>query len=391
MPPQAASASNQSGPSLVLVTHEFYPHRGGIAVYAAEMARAAHELGYQVEVWAPALPAGIDEPNWPFAIRRLPLAGDHSLKSQWRMARALSQEAERLRNAVLYIPEPGPVLAMLLLQYFDTIRPARLTLTFHGSEIQRLASRWILRWSTRHLLAKASRISVVSNYARQLLETHFPAAAPKVVVTPGALRPNLRFSQSSPANLPGAKTIILTVARLNPRKGQLEVIHALKALPAEQRATLEYWLVGAHGKENYDTVLNEAAREAGFTVRFLGDIPDAKLGEIYAQADIFAMTSMPHKHSVEGFGLVYLEAGAHGLPVVAHDIGGVPEAVIHDYTGLLVKPGDLAALTAAFAQLLGDASLRRRLGEAGRARALARSWQDSAIALFGQRTQPPST
>src|SRR3954469_17699282 len=103
MPPQASSASAPFGPSLVLVTHEFYPHRGGIAVYAAEMARAAHELGYSVEVWAPALPAGINEPIWPFAVRRLPLAGDHSLRSQWRMAKALSREAERLRDAVLYI------------------------------------------------------------------------------------------------------------------------------------------------------------------------------------------------------------------------------------------------------------------------------------------------
>ena len=391
MPPPATSASLAPGPSLILVTHEFYPHRGGIAVYAAEMARAAHELGYGVEVWAPALPAGVAEPDWPFAVRRLPLAGDHSLRSQWRMARELSAHADRLRDAVLYIPEPGPLLAMLLLQYFDTIRPARLTLTFHGSEIQRLASRWLLRWSTGHLLAKASRISVVSRYARELLERHFPEAADKVVVTPGALRSHLRFRQSSPAALPGSKTVILTVARLNPRKGQLEVITALKALPASQRASLEYWLVGAHGKENYDHLLAEAAAGADFPVRFLGDIPDEKLGEVYAQADLFAMTSMPHKHSVEGFGLVYLEAGAHGLPIVAHAIGGVPEAVIHDYTGLLVAPGDTAALTAAFARLLNDSALRRQFGEAGRARALARSWQDSAIALFGQRAAPRST
>ena len=102
------------------------------------------------------------------------------------------------------------------------------------------------------------------------------------------------------------------------------------------------------------------------------------------------MTSMPHKHSVEGFGLVYLEAGAHGLPIVAHAIGGVPEAVIDGYTGLLVAPGNTAALTAAFARLLDDPTLRRNLGEAGRVRALARSWQDSAIALFGQRAAPRS-
>ena len=119
-------------------------------------------------------------------------------------------------------------------------------------------------------------------------------------------------------------------------------------------------------------------------MRFLGDIPDEKLGALYAQADIFAMTSMPHKHSVEGFGLVYLEAGAHGLPVIAHDIGGVPEAVADGETGLLVAPGDGAALTQAFARLIADPALRRRLGEAGRIRAARNSWRDSAQSLFGQ-------
>jgi glycosyltransferase involved in cell wall biosynthesis len=373
--------------TLILVTHEFYPHRGGIAVYAAEMARAACELGYTVEVWAPALPAQVPEPDWPFAIRRLALRGDHGLVSQWRMAGELLAQAGRINNATLYIPEPGPLLAMLLLQYFDTIQPARLLLTFHGSEIQRLASRRLLRWSTNHLLRRADRISVVSEYARHLLQERFPKAAAKVVVTPGALRPALRLTQSAPAALPGAKTIVLTVARLSPRKGQLEVIRALQGLPPEKRATLEYWLVGAHGKENYDRLLEAAAAGAGFPVRFLGDIPDDQLSSLYAQADIFAMTSMPHRHSVEGFGLVYLEAGAHGLPIVAHAIGGVPEAVRDGETGLLVAPGDTAALTRAFARLIDDVPLRRRLGEAGRARALARTWRDSALALFGQ---PPS-
>ena len=388
MPPPGSSHTGPSAPSLILVTHEYYPHRGGIAVYAAEMARAAQELNYRVEVWAPALPAGATEPARPFQVRRLPLAGDHSLRSQWCMARELIAQAHRINNATLYIPEPGPLLAMLLLQYFDTIRPARLMLTFHGSEIQRLASRRLLHWSTSHLLEKSTRISVVSKFAHKLLQRHFPQAADKVVVTPGALRPDLRMHQSSPTALPGTKTVILTVARLNPRKGQLEVIHALQALPADQRASLEYWLVGAHGKENYDNLLTAAAAQAGFPVRFLGDIADEKLSAIYAQADIFAMTSMPHKHSVEGFGLVYLEAGAHGLPIIAHAIGGVPEAVLDGETGLLVAPGDTAALTQAFARLIKDSALRRRLGEAARARALSHTWRDSALALFGLPASP---
>jgi phosphatidylinositol alpha-1,6-mannosyltransferase len=154
--PLPHSPTGQPNRHLLLVTHEFPPHRGGIAVYAAEMARAAQQLGYEVEVWAPALAADQPEATWPFRVRRLPLKGDHSLRSQWRMARELLAHRKRLCSATLYIPEPGPFLAMLLLQYFDLLRPAQLMLTFHGSEIQRLASRWPLRWSTTHLLQKAT-------------------------------------------------------------------------------------------------------------------------------------------------------------------------------------------------------------------------------------------
>mgnify|MGYP003350277809 CR=1 FL=1 len=66
---------------------------------------------------------------------------------------------------------------------------------------------------------------------------------------------------------------------------------------------------------------------ADFPIRFLGDVPDEELSRIYDRADIFAMTSINHGDSIEGFGLVYLEAAAHGLPIVAHDVGGVRDAV----------------------------------------------------------------
>ena len=95
------------------------------------------------------------------------------------------------------------------------------------------------------------------------------------------------------------------------------------------------------------------------------------------------MTSVHQDNSVEGFGLVYLEAAAHGLPVVAHDVGGVSDAVQDGTTGLLVPPDRPAQLAAAFEKLIHDAELRRKLGEAGRAWARRNSWQSSAEALFG--------
>jgi len=372
-----------------MVTHEFHPHRGGIAVYAAEMATAAATLGYAVEVWAPALPPENQEPAWPFRVRRLPINGSHSLRNQWRMARELQRYRDQLHKAILYVPEPGPLLSLLLLQFLHDLPPGRLVFTLHGSEILKLALRPLMRWSTRRLLARADRVSVVSQHALQLLNRYFPTIAQKIVLTSGALRADFQSTPAVPrlSEKAGNKIIVLTVARLHPRKGQLRVLQSLTELPAELKSRLEYWMVGGHPKEGYEAALHHAAARAGFPVKFLGDVPDDRLGAIYAQADIFAMTSMPHRFSVEGFGLVYLEAGAYGLPVVAHAIGGVPEAVLDGETGLLVSPDDPAALTAALARLIDDPALRRRLGEAGNLRARSRTWRDNAITLFGH----PST
>jgi len=350
---------------------------------------AAAALGYTVEVWAPALPAECREPAWPFAVRRLPIDGSHSLRNQWRMARELQRNRDQLHEAILYVPEPGPLLSMLLLQFFDDLPPGRLVFTLHGSEILKLALRPLMRWSTRRLLMRADRVSVVSQHALELLNRYFPNTTQKIVLTSGALRADFHAKPAVPQSQikKGNKIIVLTVARLHPRKGQLRVIQALTELSADLKTRIEYWMVGAHSKEGYEASLRHAAARAGFPVKFLGDVPDDHLGAIYTQADIFAMTSMPHRLSVEGFGLVYLEAGAHGLPVVAHAIGGVPEAVLDGETGLLVSPDDPDALTAAFARLINDPDLRRRLGEAGNLRARSRTWQENALTLFGH----PST
>ncbi len=370
-------------PRLVTVTHEFFPHRGGIAVYTAEMAAAAARLGYAVEVWAPRLPQSVAEPAWPFQVNRLNIDSSHSLLNQWRMARHLLAHREHWEDTLVYVPEPGPLLSMLFLQFFDILPPGKLFITLHGSEILKLAMRPLMRASARRLFQRADRISVVSRYAERLLVDLFPSTASKVVLTPGALRADFARASRPHTRPPGERIVILTVARIHPRKGQLRVLQALKALPSPIRARLEYWIVGGHGKENYEPAIRAAAADAGFPVTFLGDVPDGDLGTIYQQADIFAMTSMPHKLSVEGFGLVYLEAGAHGLPVVAHAIGGVPEAVIDGETGLLVPPDDSTALTAAFAKLINDPALCRRLGAAGRNRALSHTWDAAALTLFG--------
>ena len=375
------SVSSSAAPPVYLITHEFYPVRGGIATFTEEIAKATASLGYEIEVWAQSAQPHHEKP-WPFRLRRLPLKGTHDLWCQVQLAREFIRSRRRLRYATVYLPEPGPMLTMMLLQFFRAFRPQRLVLTFHGSEILKFAESPIRRWLAGRLIRHASRISTLTNYTQELLLTHFPEAADKIFLTPGALRSDFVVVPAKSA-APKSKIVILTVGRLHPRKGQLLTLQALQLLPPADRARLEYWIVGGQSKGRYEETLRAAAATTpDLAVRFLGNIPDSELSTIYDRADIFAMTSINHGRSVEGFGLVYLEAAAHGLPVVAHDVGGVAEAVQNGVTGLLVPPHRPAQLAAAFEKLIHDADLRHRLGTAGRDWAGRNCWKESASALF---------
>jgi glycosyltransferase involved in cell wall biosynthesis len=365
-----------------LITHEFYPVRGGIATFTEEIAKAGTNLGYEVEVWAQSART-IPEKAWPFRLRRLPLKGTHNLWCQFRLACELIKARRQIRHATVYLPEPGPMLAMMLLQFFGTFCPKRLVLTFHGSEIIRFSQSPLRRRLVRRLICRADRVSTLSNYTQELLLTHFPEAADKIFLTPGAVRSDFVVVQPRRVRS-DKKVVVLTVGRLHPRKGHLATLQALQMLPAEVGARVEYWIVGSQSKGNYEETLRAAAAaRPELKVRFFGNLPDDELSEIYDRSDIFAMTSVHQERSVEGFGLVYLEAAAHGLPVVAHDVGGVSDAVFDGTTGLLVPPDRPAQLAAAFEKLIHDEKLRHTLGEAGRKWAARNSWQKSAEALFG--------
>jgi glycosyltransferase involved in cell wall biosynthesis len=375
--------------SVFLITHEFYPRKGGIATFTEEIAKATAALGYNVEVWAQSAPPE-KEKKWPFKLHRLPVRGTHDLSCQLKLARELIAARRRLRYATVYLPEPGPMLAMMLLQFSHAFRPHRLILTFHGSEILKFHRNPLTRALTRRLIGHASRISTLTHYTQRLLCSRFPEAKGKTFLTPGALRSDFAVVPAV-KNEKKNKLVVLTVGRVHPRKGQMHTLEALQALAPRFRNKVEYWLVGGHNRKGYWQRLKHKAAESDLTVRFFGDLPDAELDKIYDRADIFAMTSVDHGQSVEGFGLVYLEASAHGLPIVAHDVGGVSEAVLEGETGLLIPPHHPAQLTAAFERLISDEALRQRLGKAGLAWSKKNCWKDSASVLFNGSHQLTET
>lgn len=375
------SSSPPESNRLFVITHEFFPKRGGIATFTEEMALASQQIGWEVEVWAQHAEEH-ESGNWPFHVWRLPLKGTHDFSCQLRLAIQLIKRRRDLRRATVFLPEPGPMLTLMLLQRFHAFRPRNLYLTFHGSDVLKFYHNPLIRPMARQLITRARLVSVLTDYTAGLIESMFPEARGKLVKTPGALRSTFPWEHLGERQSRD-RIRILTVARIHPRKGQMETLRALKKLPEESRQKIEYWIVGTTSRPNYEKALREEAANCDFPVNFTGGVDDIELQDIYRQSDVFAMTSLDYGKSVEGFGLVYLEASAHGLPVIAHAVGGVSEAVIGGKTGILVPPADEPALTRAIDKLILRPDLRNELGTNGRDWARQNNWRHSATALFG--------
>ena len=189
--------------------------------------------------------------------------------------------------------------------------------SFHANPIEAIFFRKLLR--------RAHKIHVLSKHNEERLVRFCPKTKPAIILAPGAPARNILPSPDSQdkRNYSKKKLILLCVGRIHPRKGQLELLQAVKALSDEKKANLTCWFAGPSTHKKYAKKLKEMSCSVGPKVKFLGDLSDEELRETYQQADIFALSSVPKSNSVEGFGFVYLEASAHGLPILAHRTGGV--------------------------------------------------------------------
>ncbi|MEU4678003.1 glycosyltransferase family 4 protein [Micromonospora sp. NPDC023737] len=163
------------------------------------------------------------------------------------------------------------------------------------------------------------------------------------------------------------RPVVVCVSRLVPRKGQDMLI---RAMPEIIRRVPDAALLVVGGGP-YRAALEKLARQVGVDrdVVFTGSVPAAELPAHYAAGDVYAMPCRTRNRGldVEGLGIVYLEASATGLPVVAGDSGGAPDAVREGETGYVVNGRDVAQLADQVSRLLVDRDLARQFGAAGRA------------------------
>jgi glycosyltransferase involved in cell wall biosynthesis len=185
-------------------------------------------------------------------------------------------------------------------------------------------------------------------------------------LAPGLDPAAFAFDPAARAELRGAwraaeDPVVLSVAMFRPGVKADGLAWVIRACGALARRGRRFTLVIAGDGKARARLEELARRELAGRVLFAGLVPRGELHRFYSAADVFAFPGFQ-----ESLGMVYLEAQSCGLPVVACDNAGVPEAVRHGLTGLLVPPSDAAGFAAAIDLLIGDAGLRRRLGAAAR-------------------------
>ncbi len=348
----------------LLVTNDFPPKVGGIQSYLWELWRRLPPEDTVVYCTPYADSAAFDA-SQPFRIERSP--EPVLVPYPW-----LADRVRRLADEVgaeLILLDPAVPLGMIG-PWLG--RPYGVVL--HGAEVTIPGRVPGLNLALRHVLREASLVIAAGNYALVEAERCAGRALPAVVVPPGVdtgrFRPldqAARMRARRHFGIEPDDIVVASVNRLVPRKGMEMLIDAVDDLSVRHPDVR--LLIGGTGRSE-DHLRSKAAASSA-RIEMLGRIDDDEVPRLYGAADIMAMLCHDRWMGLEqeGFGIVFLEAAACGLPQVAGRSGGAAEAVEHDRTGLVVdEPTSRAAVVDALERLVVDGDLRQRLGTVARDR-----------------------
>lgn len=355
---------------VLLVTNDFPPRRGGIQSYLDELvSRVVRSGSHDVTVYAPRWkgadafdcaasgsgyrvvrhPGTLMLPVPPVDVRMRRLIAEHGIDTVWFGAAA-------------------PLA--LLAQHARRAGATRVLASTHGHEVG-----WSMLPAARSVLRRIGEhtdvVTFVSRYTRARFAAAFGPAAGLEPLPPGVDTDRFRPDPASRAELRaryrlGQRPTVVCVSRLVPRKGQDMLIRALPAI----RRRVEGAALVIVGGGPYLASLRRLAQRAGVAeyVTFTGGVPMTELPAHYAMADLFAMPCRTRGGGldVEGLGIVFLEASATGVPVVAGDSGGAPETVRDNATGLVVDGRSVDQVAEAVGAILADPDRAAAMGAAGR-------------------------
>jgi phosphatidylinositol alpha-1,6-mannosyltransferase len=350
----------------LLVTNDFPPKIGGIQSLLWEWWRRLPPESFAV-LTSPYEGTAEFDAAQPFHIERTrePVLLPHP----W-MVQRVNEMAARV-GADLVVLDPALPLGLIgpsLQLPYDVV--------LHGAEVTVPGRLPLSKQTLGHVLRGARHVVAAGGYPAREAEHAAGRTLPITVVPPGVDTQRFvpldlpeRLEARAHFGLPVDAELIVGISRLVPRKGFDTAIRAV-ALLQKSRPNLRLAIAG--GGRDAERLKGLAA-SLGAPVSFLGRVSNDDLPRLYACADLYAMLCRNRWGGLEqeGFGIVFLEAAACGVPQVAGDSGGAAEAVDDGVTGVVVRrPDDPRDVAAAFERLLDDPELRARMGLAGRVRAV---------------------
>ncbi|MEX2294279.1 MAG: glycosyltransferase family 4 protein [Acidimicrobiales bacterium] len=350
----------------LFVTNDFPPKIGGIQTMLWELWRRLDPSSFVV-LTTPHPDAEAWDATQPFRIVR---TRERVLLPTPRLVRRIDALATEI-NADLVLLDPALPAGLM----GPRLRSAPYGLVLHGAEITvpgRLPG--VSRLMGR-VLRGAGFVVAAGGYPLAEAERAAGTSLPSVIVPPGVdahrfvpLTPEQRAETRVRLALPADGPLIVSVSRLVPRKGMDVLIRAAALLAPSYPGLIV--AIGGGGRDG--DRLARLIRRTGAPVRLLGRIDHADLPALYGCGDVFAMLCRNRWGGLEqeGFGIVFVEAAAAGVPQVAGASGGAAEAVVEGETGFVVdRPRDPQAVAAALARLLDDPARRIEMGAVGRQRA----------------------
>ncbi|MDZ4861081.1 MAG: glycosyltransferase family 4 protein [Candidatus Hydrogenedentes bacterium] len=352
---------------ILVITIDYPPIEGGISTLAVNVARELVRAGCEVTIVAPKLPGGeaFDQEENTRVIR----FGGYGMG--WFRLFPLMLACRPLiphHDLIIAINVAyGGVIGLLARSLFGV----PYAVLAYGYEFLKYERIFPAAAILRYIYGQARGVIAISKFTRDQLIKFGVSETRIISILPGATpnpTPDPAMLEKMRSRYPiGGKRLVLCVGRMVPRKGHITLVRAWpRVIKKLENAHL---VIVGQGTEI--SACSRAAQNMGVrdSITFAGKLSDAEVQALYSLCDLFVLPSGtgPGGH-VEGFGLVYAEAHAHGKPVVAGSSGGTPEAVTHDETGLLVPADDRDALANAITHILSDAEFSSRLGENGRRR-----------------------
>jgi phosphatidylinositol alpha-1,6-mannosyltransferase len=361
---RVGAAGAGAGARTLLVTNDFPPRPGGIQSFVHNLAvrQPPGSIVVYASTWRGAEKFDADQ---PFEVVREPTK---VLLPTPGVARRAAQLARAYECETVWFGAAAP-LGLLAAGLRRRAGIGRAVAQTHGHEVG-----WAALPGARGALRRIGRgvdvVTYLGEYTRVRLDRALRGLTDLQRLAPGvdieAYHPGVDGSGVRAKHRLADRPVVVCVSRLVPRKGQDALIRALPAI--RRRVPGAALLIVGGGP--YRPTLERLAREAGLErdVVFTGSVPWAELPAHYAAGDVYAMPCRTRNRGldVEGLGIVYLEASATGLPVVAGDSGGAPDAVRVGETGYVVDGCDPDELADRVATLLADPQLARRMGAAGR-------------------------